>query len=297
MTQYRATLLMTIACVVWGTNPAIIKLIDWPPLALGWVRSVFCITLLLLFLLYRRSFSLRSLNLQLACGFFLALNSVFYVSASLYTTPANAVLLMFIFPWVTLSLDFLIRGKKPLLGDFIRLCLGMLGVFIIVGGGINLDGFSGEQNFGNLLALCSGVVIGLHIFFGQSLQIKYQQNQEVLNAILLGWALSVILLAPFGVSELIKQEAVFQHPAHYWLIAFGLLSAIPWLLWGLSVAYLPGHVSAALLGIEVFAAALFGWWLLSDVPGIETWVGGAFTLLAATLQLLSSMNKNKNEAA
>jgi drug/metabolite transporter (DMT)-like permease len=56
----------------------------------------------------------------------------------------------------------------------------------------------------------------------------------------------------------------------------------------MSIAFVPGHSLAALLGIEVFVAALCGWWLLSEVPSVETWIGGTLTLSAATWQILAS---------
>lgn len=287
MTRHQATVIMTIAAIFWGTNPAIIKLIDGSPLGLAWIRSGFCALVLLLFLLYRRSVSFKSLGLQLWSGFFLAANSVLFIIASLHTSPANTVLLLFIFPWITLALDFFIRGQRPLPADLLRLCLGFAGVLIIVWGGLDGDG-----TLGNLLALCAGVTIALHIFFGQGLEAKHQGNREVLNSIMLGWLLSIIVLAPFGLNEAVIETLTPGHEKFNLIVAFGLLSAIPWLLWGISIAYIPGHVAAALLGIEVFVAALCGWWLLGDLPDIETWIGGALTLVAATWQLLSGIDRS-----
>jgi drug/metabolite transporter (DMT)-like permease len=289
MSIYQATLWMFLGAFFWGTNPALIKLIDWSPLGISWVRSLFCASVLLLFILYKKRFSTKDIGLQLLSGFFLAANSFLFVAASTHTSPANAVVLLFVFPWVTLSLDFFLLRKKPDSFDFLRLVLGFVGVIVIVSGGL-----SSSNVMGDLIALCAGFTIAFHIFISQRLEEKYSGDNEVLSAILLGWLLSIIVLMPFGLSEPYPQAFNIGSSQFYLLIIFGLLSAIPWLFWSMSVAFVPGHILAALLGIEVFVAALFGWWLLNITLGIETWLGGLLTLFAATWQIVASANKQKS---
>jgi len=288
MNTQQASLLMIMGAVLWGTNPALIQLANWTPLGTAWLRGFFCVTLLLFYLLYKKSFSRKSIHLQLVCALFLACNSALFVSASLYTSPANAVLLLFIFPWITLLLDFFIRGLKPSSQDIARLLLGLAGVVIIVSGGLDSGG-----SLGNSFALLAGVAIAFNIFFSQRLEERHSSNKEVLNSVFIAWIITIIGLAPFALINESLNTTPLNQTQWFYLSLFGLFSAIPWLLWGKAIAYIPGHVLAALLGVEVFAAALFGWLLLGDIPALETWIGGVLTLVAAMWQIMSSVRKKE----
>ncbi len=277
MNAKQASIAMIFAAGLWGTHPVLIQLADWTPLATAWVRGPSCALVLALYILLTRKLSFKSPGLQLMCGLALVINSILFVSASSYTTPANAVLLMFTFPWITIGLDYFIRGTLPKRGDIARLSIGLIGILIIVGGGLHKGG-----TIGDLFALLAGVSIALHISFGQSLNARHGGNAEVLTSMLFAWLVTSICLLPF----------IFVTPAEnapnlQYLALFGVLSAIPWLLWGKAVAYIPGHVVAALLSVEVFIAALFGWLILGEALPLSTWIGGIMTLGAATHQITS----------
>ncbi len=290
MNSRQASLSMIAAACLWGTHPTLIKLANWTPYGTAWVRGISCAIFLGLFLAYRRQISVKSLWVQMLCGLFLAVNSLLFVSASALTTPANAVLLMFSFPWITMGLDFYIRGLRPLPTDIVRLCIGFLGIMIIVAGSHNFTDvvadtssirFSGT--LGDICALLAGLSIALHIFFSQKLHHRHQGNDEILTSMMIGWVLTSVVLLPASLSSAAPNAEQWGY-----LSIFGLLSALPWLLWGVSIAHIPGHVVAALLGVEVFVAALLGWLVLNEAPNIFTWVGGVLILGAATSQILST---------
>ncbi len=277
MNAKQASIAMILAAALWGTHPVIIQLADWTPLATAWVRGPSCALVLALYILLTRKFSFKSPGLQLMCGLALVINSILFVSASSYTTPANAVLLMFTFPWITIGLDYVMRSVLPKRSDIVRLGIGLVGIVIIVSGGLHKGG-----TIGDLFALLAGVSIALHITFSQSLKRRHGGNTEVLTSMLFAWIITSVCLLPF----------TFLAPAgstpNLWYLAlFGVLSAIPWLLWGKAVAYIPGHVVAALLSVEVFIAALCGWLVLGEALPLSTWIGGLLTLGAATHQIIS----------
>ncbi len=281
MNARQASVFMIIAACLWGTHPVLIKLAAWTPWGTAWIRGIFCAFVLFVYAHLTGGLSAKSLRLQFFCGAFLAINSALFVTASTYTSPANAVVLMFIFPWVTLLLDFSLLGKRPLLGDIARLLLGLVGIVAIVGGGLHGDGA-----LGNIFALLAGVAIAIHIFLCQRLNARHLGNREVLTAMLIGWLITMIALAPLGLGTPLPSG-----DALWFLCLFGVLSAIPWLLWGKSIAYIPGHVVAALLSVEACVAVLMGWWVLNEIPGLIPAIGGILTLLAATLQVRASAGK------
>lgn len=289
MNSQRASLYIIFGAILWGTNPALIQLADWTPFGTAWLRGFFCLGLLFFYLLWKKSFSRRSIKLQLLCAIFLALNSALFVSASLYTSAANAVLLLFIFPWITLSLDFVVHKQRPSINDMLRLCLGLLGIVIIVSGGLNHSG-----TLGNIFALLGGSCIAFNIFFSQQLEQRHKGNKEVLNSVMIAWLITIIALAPLALANESLHTRPLSQEQWIYLLLFGITSAIPWLIWGKTIAYIPGHVVAALLGVEVFSAALFGWLLLGDIPLTETWIGGTLTLIAAIWQIASSSPQKPN---
>ena len=278
-----ASLFMMIAAIFWGTNPALIKLADWTPIGTAWVRAVFCSGLMLIYLAFTRQFSFKSMPLQLLSGGFLALNSVLFVAASTYTSAANAVVLMFIFPWITMLLDFFVNKHVPRVPDLLRLVLGLAGVILIVYGDLDT-----EASKGNIIAVFAGLCIALHIFFSQRIRNKHGVDQPVINSVFVGWLLSFIVFVP------LIDKSPPEGTAMAALVIFGVLSAIPWLLWSKSIAHISGHIVAAILGIEVFFAALFAWLLLNEFPSTLTWIGGSLTLIAAMSQVFVTSKSNVN---
>ncbi len=277
MNAKQASIAMILAAGLWGTHPVLIQLADWTPLATAWVRGPSCALVLALYILLTGKFSFKSPGLQLVCGLALVVNSILFVSASSYTTPANAVLLMFTFPWITIGLDYFIRGTLPKRGDVVRLSIGLVGILIIVSGGLHKGG-----SIGDVFALLAGVSIALHITFSQRLKSRHGGNAEVLTSMLFAWVVTSVCLLPF---VFLSHSST---PPNLWYLAlFGVLSAIPWLLWGRAVPYIPGHVVAALLSVEVFIAALCGWLVLGEALPLSTWAGGFLTLSAATHQIVS----------
>lgn len=283
MNIQQASLLMILGAILWGTNPALIQLINWAPIEIAWIRGFFCAGVLLFYLSKARVFSSKSFGLQLISALFLAANSALFVGASQYTSSANAVLLLFVFPWITMALDFFILQRKPQNSDLIRLCLGFSGVVIIVWGGLNDSGV-----LGNILGICAGFSIAMHIFLSQRLEVRHGGNHEVMTSVMIAWTLTMIGLIPAVMIHDAPPLRALNTEQLFYLIIFGLFSAIPWLLWGKAIAYVPGHVLAALLGVEVFVAALCGWLLLGDIPSTETWIGGTLTLLAASWQIMAN---------
>lgn len=280
MNSQRASILMVISAVLWGTNPSLIQLADWTPFGTAWLRGLFCFGVLLIYVIYKKSFSIKSIKLQFLCAIFLVFNSALFVSASLYTSPANAVLLLFIFPWITLLLDFIFRGLKPSTSDLFRLALGFMGIVLIVWGGLSRTG-----TLGNILSLLAGTCIAFNIFFTQKLERIHKGSKEVLSSMLLVWLITIIALAPLALINESLHTTPLSHQQWWYLILFGLCSAIPYLLYAKAIAYIPGHVVGAILGVEVFSAAVFGWLLIDELPPVETWVGGALTLIAAIWQI------------
>lgn len=269
---------MIISAVLWGTHPTIIQLADWTVVGTSWVRSCFCAIVMLVYVFSTGGFSFKSPGTQILSGGFLAANSALFVGACTYTSPANAVVLMFTFPWITMGLDYLSDRKLPHRNDIIRLLLGMAGVVIIVAGGLQREG-----GLGNIFALFAGFAIALHIFFSQRLRIRHGANREVLNSVFIAWLASIFVFFPFAISgEKPPSDGIL------YLALFSVLSAIPWLLWGKAIAYISGHVVAALLGVEAFVATMVAWLVLGQVPGIESWLGGSLILLAATWQIAAS---------
>lgn len=284
MTARKASLLMIIAAMMWGTNPALVQLADWHPLATAWLRGGFCGAVVIIYIFLSGPLSFASLSLQFFCGLFLAINSMLFVAASTYTSPANAVVLMFIFPWITIALDYFLKGTVPLKGDLFRLVLGLIGIAFIVRIGISSPNFLGD-----MFALCAGVAIALHITVSQKLSERHGGNREILSAIAIAWIITFIGLLPFVFTPLGIDTSLPspQNEQWHYLFAFGILSALPWLLWGKAIAHISGHVIAALLGVEVFTAAVLGWWVLGILPTESTWIGGLLVLFAAGYQIIS----------
>src|SRR5690606_21352567 len=105
----RAVILLVITATLWSTSGLLIKLIDWNPLAITGVRSIFAA---LLMWGYTKRPKLNRSGWQWAAAFAYAGTVIFFVMANKMTTSANAILLQYTAPIYVVLFARLFLGEK-----------------------------------------------------------------------------------------------------------------------------------------------------------------------------------------
>lgn len=150
------------AAVLWSTSGVFIKYIDWHPMAIASIRSMFA--LLLLLPLSSRSNWRFSRN-QIGVGIFYAGMMLCFVSATKYTTAANAILLQYTSPIYAILLSTYFLGEKIRLRDYMTLVLLISGMSLFF-----FDELGDGSLFGNFLGIFSGVCLALLTLFMRRLK-------------------------------------------------------------------------------------------------------------------------------
>lgn len=272
MSKQTAKLLMIIAAVLWGTNSFCIRMAEWDAIGTAWARALGSVVIVAAYLWFRRAFALTKWRRQLASGLFFAGSNLMYTLAVKYTTVANATLLIFGFPIISMVIDFFANGKKPSKAESGVLTLGLSGLVVLM-----IEKSSISLNLGDLLAIGAATSIALHIFCNQGLN-----GRESGTTILISQLIPAMVLPWF-----IQAPSMTDPPMQImWLAGLAVGSAIPYTLWGQAIIYVKGHVAGAILALEVVVAlGLAGLFLNEELLDPTLLLGGAMIVTAALLTL------------
>lgn len=152
--------LVALSAVAWSFSGVLSKGLMWNGFTKTGVRGIVAA---LIFASFRKSFKVK-LTFGLVLGALgVALTSLLYMSATLYTSASNAIVLQYSMPAYVIILNFLVFKQKPLRRDIITVIFVMLGVVLCC-----LEGLRGDGMLGNLLGLLSGLTFAL-VFFASRL--------------------------------------------------------------------------------------------------------------------------------
>ncbi len=188
----KAILLMVFAAVLWSTGGLFVKLIPWHPLAIYGGRAVIANIVVFSYMLYdhrkpkpkEKQQPFLTLNLHTFLGG-LAYSSLslFYISATKFTTAANAIVLQFTAPIWIILFSLLFLKKKPRKEDLIAVLFVMIGISIFF-----VDGIETGHIFGNMLGVCSGISLATMVLIT-----KHKNTKKPIEITLIGNTISTIV--------------------------------------------------------------------------------------------------------
>lgn len=155
-------LLVALGAASWSFSGVLSQGLMWNGFAKTGARGIVAS---LIFAAFRKTFKVK-LTFGLVLGALgVALTSLLYMSATLYTSASNAIVLQYSMPAYVILLNFIVFKQKPLRRDIITVIFVMIGVTLCC-----LEGLSGAKGsmFGNMLALLSGLTFAL-VFFASRL--------------------------------------------------------------------------------------------------------------------------------
>lgn len=275
MTYGKGVALVLGAGVLWSSIGLVVRQIDEAGAAsvMFW-RSAGLMPVLWAFLHWRTGGrvlqGLRSVGMP---GFIGALGLVAAYAGAIYalqaTTVANAVFLYSAAPFFAALLGWAALGEKVSATTWAAMGLAGLGIFVMIGGGIE-----GGRMDGNIAALTSAA--GFAVF---SVSLRWGHVEDSLPTVLLGGLLSMV--AAFGMAQMLGQTIATT--GHDMAISMGLGAVVltgGMALYTFGSKALPTAELTLMSSIENILAPIWVWLFLGETASQATLMGGTMVLIA-----------------
>ncbi len=180
--QAKGAIYMLLCAVCWSFSGLLIKVIPWNAYAVCGLRCFFGLLVTLLVVKDRRV-KLTKQNFKTAvCVFGTALT---YIISAKMTTAANAIVLQYTAPVLILLYQILFQKHRPSRLDLVAVSVILLGIVIFF-----IEGLSGGNMLGNLIALGSGVLFSGVFLCNASPQATPMQSN------ILAYIMGMLVLSP-----------------------------------------------------------------------------------------------------
>lgn len=261
----------------------LIRLIDIPTTTFFFWRSVlFCATFLLLTWL---SNGCKPLNVTpaftrpgLTLAVIYALGGTGFILAIKWTTVANALILIAINPLIGAVLSWFWLQEKIALRTWIASLMALFGVVIIV---------SGEAGGGHL----SGDLMALATAFCLSLQfVLIRKHAETDMSMTVIVAFMLILVACIPIME---QYYIPADDLVMFVVLCAVLQPVGFFLIIRGPLYIPAPEVGLLFMLETVLSPVLVWFVLSEVPSKQTFLGGAIILAGLLLNILLGARQSR----
>ncbi len=262
----KCVLYLVITAVLWSSSGVVIKSVHWNPLALASFRSL--AAALTIMFLARRSLDWTPPDRgQWVGAVFLALVSIFFVSATKLTTAANAILLQYTAPvWVALAAPLILRERTS--GrDWFFILLTFIGMGLFFKDSLSSEGF-----WGIVLGIMSGLA-----FAGLALSLGYTKKRQPMKIMVYGNFLAFLA------------GLLFWRPPWPSAAEFGILIVAGALQFGLAYyLYTLASVGVTTLEMVLITALepvlnpIWVFLVVGEQPGFWALVGGGMVLVTIT---------------
>jgi len=258
----RGMLLLIMAAILWSSGGLLIKWVDWNPLAIAGARSGIA-ALVIRAAFYRSPLTWDSAQLIGAAGY--TGTVILFVTATKLTTAANAILLQYTCPIYVAILGAWLLKERTTMKDWLTIGVVLGGMVLFF-----VDKMSAGGLAGNLLAMASGVTMAVMTIF-----MRRQKKGSPFGSVLLGNVMTFFIGLPFmfagspGVSGLVG------------IILLGCFQlGLSYVLYSIAIKHVKALEASIITMIEPILNPVWVFFLLGEVPGPWSLVGGAIILLA-----------------
>ncbi|MBT68303.1 MAG: EamA family transporter [Thiotrichales bacterium] len=290
MTNHLKGLLMTIfAVVILSPDSVLIRLVEdaspdvdsWT--VLFWRGLLYAVGVSLLVLIkYREKTVAEFKNIGkggLLIGFFSGISTGTFVFAIVYTSIANALVIISTGPiMIAIVAWFLLREKSSIV-TWVSMIIVFIGIYIVMSGSIG-----GESLVGDFFALITAVMMG----FTFTLTRKYKDiNMVPVNAI--GGLIAALIAFVMAHKITVPTEVIG------YIIAMGAILSISFSLITIAPRYMPAAEVGMIMPLETVLGSLIAWYVINEVPSMNALIGGTIVIVTLFLHSWHSTRLAKNQ--
>jgi drug/metabolite transporter (DMT)-like permease len=281
---------MTIfAVVILSPDSVLIRLVEdaspevdsWT--VLFWRGTLYAIGVSLLVLIkYREKTVAEFKNIGkggLLIGFFSGISTGTFVFAIVYTSIANALVIISTGPiMIAIVAWFLLREKSSIV-TWMSMIIVFIGIYIVMSGSIG-----GESLVGDFFALITAVMMG----FTFTLTRKYKDiNMVPVNAI--GGLIAALIAFVMAHKITVPTEVIG------YIIAMGAILSISFSLITIAPRYMPAAEVGMIMPLETVLGSLIAWYVINEVPSMNALIGGTIVIVTLFLHSWHSTRLAKNQ--
>ena len=290
MTRHLKGLLMSVfAVVILSPDSVLIRLVEeaspevdsWT--VLFWRGLLYAVGVsLLVFMKYRSKTIAEFKNIGkggLVIGFFSGISTGTFVFAIVYTSIANALVIISTGPiMIAIVAWFLLKEKSSVI-TWTSMIIVFIGIYIVMSGS-----FGGKNLVGDFFALITAVMMG----FTFTLTRKYKHiNMVPVNAI--GGLIAALIAFVMANQISVPAEVVG------YIIAMGAILSISFSLITIAPRYMPAAEVGMIMPLETVLGSLIAWYFISEVPSTNAIIGGTIVIVTLFLHSWYSTRLAKNQ--
>lgn len=290
MTRHLKGLLMSVfAVVILSPDSVLIRLVEeaspevdsWT--VLFWRGLLYAVGVsLLVFMKYGSKTIAEFKNIGkggLVIGFFSGISTGTFVFAIVYTSIANALVIISTGPiMIAIVAWFLLKEKSSVI-TWTSMIIVFIGIYIVMSGS-----FGGKNLVGDFFALITAVMMG----FTFTLTRKYKHiNMVPVNAI--GGLIAALIAFVMANQISVPAEVVV------YIIAMGAILSISFSLITIAPRYMPAAEVGMIMPLETVLGSLIAWYFISEVPSTNAIIGGTIVIVTLFLHSWYSTRLAKNQ--
>ena len=232
---------------------------------------------LLVFIKYRSKTIKEFQNIGkggLLIGFFSGISTGTFVFAIVYTSIANALVIISTGPIMIAIVSWFLLKEKSSLITWASMIIVFIGIYIVMSGN-----FGGDKLVGDLFALATAVMMG----FTFTLTRKYKTiNMVPVNAI--GGVIAAFI-AFIMANKIAVPIEVFKY-----VLAMGAILSISFSLITIAPRYMPAAEVGMIMPLETVLGTLIAWYVINEEPTANAIIGGSIVIVTLFLHSWYSSN-------
>jgi drug/metabolite transporter (DMT)-like permease len=265
MSRHLKGLLMTVfAVILLSPDSVLIRLVEeaspevdsWT--VLFWRGLLYAVGVsLLVFIKYRLK------TLEEFIGFFSGISTGTFVFAIVYTSIANALVIISTGPIMIAIVSWFLLKEKSSLVTWASMIIVFIGIYIVMSGSLG-----GENLIGDFFALITAVMMG----FTFTLTRKYKDvNMVPVNAI--GGVIAALIAYVMASKISVPPEVV------KYIIAMGAILSISFSLITIAPRYMPAAEVGMIMPLETVLGTLIAWYVINEEPSTNALIGGTIVIV------------------
>ena len=279
----KGLLLSLVGVLILSPDSLLIRLVNLDDYSLIFYRSALPVITIFLFLFYTYKFNLfKSFILIGKIGIFYALlyaiTHVCFVYSIQNTSVANTLVLIAAAPIFAAIFSIFILKEMPNFFTWIIIFIALLGMIIIGWGSYTTSGF-----FGDLMALIVALGMGFSMVI-----VRYYKNKDLVPACLIGCIIAALYALPFDINFSLNSFQIL-----ILLIMCLIILPIPFMILTIAPKYAHAHEVALIFLMESVLGTAWVWFVINEVPPINTIIGGIILLIAVSIFIVKT-TREKN---